>query len=250
MDNAISSREESQSEKGGGGGDDRHTKHSVHRQKGEIRYLPLLGRWTFSLARLDLNAELVLQSARAGEGGRERRRERKRREMRSGRCLGESRHGNGGREWVKRAIKWFVRLAYRDNLFAAIRRGNDLAALFPPYTHVSQDLEGLKYVYALAQIYQANGTGLDGGARVGKMYGDRVQRLEKILRRGGLFPRVFDWGPQSGNFSLSLSRGNREASVISDLTTTSRFYSYFFKPWFIRERWTRASYVFTYECVP
>lgn len=93
---------------------------------------------------------------------------------------------------MKRAIKWFVRLAYRDNLFAAIRRGNDLAALFPRYIHVSLDLEGLKYVYALAQIYQANGTGVDGGARVGKMYGDRVQRLEKILRWGDLFPRVFD----------------------------------------------------------
>ena len=70
------------------GGDRLNIRHTqVHRQKGErydiffFFFFLFFGRWTFSLARLDLKAELVLQSARGGgveEGKRDRERERER----------------------------------------------------------------------------------------------------------------------------------------------------------------------------
>lgn len=72
------------------GGDRLNIRHTqVHRQKGErydifsFFFFLFFGRWTFSLARLDLKAELVLQSARGGgveEGKRDRERERDKKE--------------------------------------------------------------------------------------------------------------------------------------------------------------------------
>ena len=65
----------------------------------------------------------------------------------------------------------------------------------PRYIHVSLDLEGLKYVYALAQIYQANGTGRGRGwtekeerRKSWKNVGDsrsKAREAGKILRVNG-----------------------------------------------------------------